>query len=93
MAARELRCRRGHGNADGGARHVSHVAAYTDEDAHSRASQVRRDCLRGSSSWNVEAVQRSHSSRRELGTGRDMAQVCEVGEAYNTATDGPEHAH
>ena len=44
--------------------------------------QVRRDCLRGSSSWNVEAVQRSHSSRRGLGTGRDMAvaQVCDVGE-------------
>ena len=48
--------------------------------------QVRRDCLRGSSSWNVEAVQRSHSSRRELGTGRDMdmAQVCEVGEVRVT---------
>ena len=42
MAARELRCRRGHGNADGGARHVSHVAAYTDEDEHSRASGAAR---------------------------------------------------
>ena len=47
--------------------------------------QVRRDCLRGSSSWNVEAVQRSHSSRRELGTGRDwLAQVCEVGEVVSS---------